>query len=163
MSELGGLGGGDGLAQHGVQLDDLLVLDAAHVRRVGVGAGAGDVAQLAAQRAAARAAQRARRGAGGRQLHGGLLLLVLLALQVLLVGLRAGARDAAHVAVVQLLRFGRRLGPARLPGAHAALVVVLPAAVGKPERLIIFFLPSLITFKVFFLLIFQIKNILRND
>lgn len=131
LSELGGLGGGDRLAQHGVQLDHLLVLDAAHVRRVGVGAGAGDVAELAAQRAASRAPQRALRGAGGGQLDGGLLLLVLLALQMFLVGLRAGAGDAAHVAVVQLLGLGRRLGPARLPGAHAALVVVLPAAVGN--------------------------------
>ena len=58
----------------------------------------------------------------------GYLLLVLLPLQMLLVGLRAGAGDAAHVAVVQLLRLGRRLGAARLPRAHAALVVVLPPA-----------------------------------
>lgn len=86
LRELGGLGGGDGLAEHGVQLDDLLVLDAAHVRRVGVGARARDVTQLAAQRAARRAPRRARR-ARRRQLHRRLLLLVLLALQVLLVRL----------------------------------------------------------------------------
>lgn len=85
LSDLGGLVGGDGLAQHGVQLDDLLVLDAAHVRRVGVGARARDVTQLAAQRAAARAAPGRRVRARRRQLHGRLLLLVLLALQVLLV------------------------------------------------------------------------------
>lgn len=87
-AELGGLRGGDGLAEHGVQLDDLLVLDAAHVRRVGVGARARHVAQLAAQRRRARRAPRQRRRAGRRQLHGRLLLLVLLALQVLLVRLR---------------------------------------------------------------------------
>lgn len=123
--QLGGLGGGDGLAQHGVQLDHLLVLDAAHVRRVRVGAGARHVAQLAAQR---RRAGRARAAAAARQLDGRLLLLVLLPLQVLLVGLRAGARDAAHVAVVQLLRLGRRLGAPPQRRARAALVVVLPAA-----------------------------------
>lgn len=69
----------------------LLVLDAAHVRRVGVGAGAGDVTQLAAQRAARAAA--ARRGAARRrQLHRRLLLLVLLPLQVLLVRLHTPTR-----------------------------------------------------------------------
>lgn len=93
MAQLGGLGGGDGLAQHGVQLDDLLVLDAAHVRRVGVGAGARDVAQLAAQRAAARAARQRQHRARRRQLHGRLLLLVLLPLQVLLVRLHSLTRS----------------------------------------------------------------------
>lgn len=93
LAQLGGLGGGDGLAQHGVQLDDLLVLDAAHVRRVGVGAGARDVAQLAAQRAAARAARQRQHRARRRQLHGRLLLLVLLPLQVLLVRLHSLTRS----------------------------------------------------------------------
>lgn len=42
--------------------------------------------------------------------------------------LRAGAGDAAHVAVVQLLRLGLRLGSPLRCRAYAALVVVLPAA-----------------------------------
>lgn len=124
--QLGRLGGGDGLAQHGVQLHHFLVLDAPHVRGVGVRAGARHVAQLAAQRrgpAGPRAASATRR----RQLNGRLLLLVLLSLEMFLVCLRTGARDAAHVAVVELLRLRRRLGATRLARTRSAGLIVLPA------------------------------------
>ena len=43
----------------------------------------------------------------GHTLHTRLLLLVLLTLEMLLVCLRPGTRDLAHLAVVQLLRLGR--------------------------------------------------------
>ena len=107
--------GGYRLAELRVQLHHLLVLGAADVGRVRIGAGARHVAQLAAERVAA-----ARGGARGAALHTRLLLLVLLALQMLLVGLRARARDLAHFAVVQLLRLRRNSGTfedlARGPG-----------------------------------------------
>lgn len=125
-ADLGGLRRRDRLPQHGVQLDDLLMLNAAHVRSVGVGAGASDIAQLTAQRGASCRTAAGRRGACRRQLDCRLLLLMLLPLQMLFVGLRAGARDSTHVAVVQLLRLGRGLGPPRCARTHTALVVVLP-------------------------------------
>ena len=109
--------GRDRLPQLGVQLDHLLVLGAANVRGVGVRAGAGDVAQLAPEGVAAPGG-----GAAGARLEGGLLLLVLLALQVLLVRLGTGAGDLAHLAVVELRRLGRR------PGAECPRGVVGRAA-----------------------------------
>ena len=78
---------------------------------VGVTAGAGHVAELAAQGVTAPGG-----GARGASLHRGLLLLVLLALQVLLVGLRTRARDLADLAVMQLLRLGGDAGALEDPG-----------------------------------------------
>lgn len=87
-SNLSGLGGRNRLPQHGVQLHDLLVLDAADVRGVGVGACARDVTQLAAQRGAAARAPALNGRACRSEFDGCLLLLVLLAFEMLFVGLR---------------------------------------------------------------------------
>lgn len=80
------------------------MLDSPDVRGVCVGAGAGDVTELAAQRAAARAAAGRRRAPRRRQLHGRLLLLVLLPLQVLLVRLPMHKNNYLHYILTQISR-----------------------------------------------------------
>ena len=70
-----------------MEFHDFLVLRASDVSRVGISAGAGDIAELAAQRVLPGPARGRHhlRGSGARRLGSDVLLLVLLTVQMLLI------------------------------------------------------------------------------